>query len=121
MSDNSPVTLVIADQRGEESKVELTTLGTYLIGCAADCQITLTSRDNTVSQRHAQLIVEKDAVYVEDLESRTGTTVNGRIVSHAKLENEDTITISRYNLDIILPHTEETVEQLYVDASLRSN
>jgi pSer/pThr/pTyr-binding forkhead associated (FHA) protein len=48
----------------------------YSIGRAPDCDVCLA--DKSVSQYHAQLIVEGERVFLVDLESRNGTRV-GRI------------------------------------------
>jgi len=47
-----------------------------VIGRQSDCDIVLDS--NSVSRRHAEVVADGGAFFVEDLGSRNGTYVNGR-------------------------------------------
>ena len=49
--------------------------------------------DTGVSRRHAELRVEPDAVTLVDLESTNGTSVNGRPVDRATLQDGDRISV----------------------------
>lgn len=69
-----------------------------IIGRAKDCDIQID--DQSVSSKHARLIVEKDAylddaenIYIEDLKSTNGTEVNGKEVKKRKLEDGDILKI----------------------------
>jgi len=62
-----------------------------VIGRLADCSIPI--NDPSASRRHAQISVEKGAVFVDDLDSTNGTKVNGRRVQRHRLATGDLITI----------------------------
>ena len=50
--------------------------------------------DGEVSGRHARIVFEDNAFWVEDLDSRNGTHVNGRAVeARTRLENEDLLRL----------------------------
>jgi serine phosphatase RsbU (regulator of sigma subunit) len=68
-----------------------------IIGREPDCQITLASE--TVSRRHARVVRAGDGYQIEDLESRNGTQVNGRLIpklNPAKLVDGARIQICRF-------------------------
>jgi len=72
------------------------------IGRHASCQIILP--DHTVSRNHARISRRDDGYYIEDLESRNGTYVNGRrINTPTRLTNDDQIQL----YDISLTFLEE--------------
>ncbi len=52
----------------------LLTPGTHVIGRSSDCEIVIF--DDTVSRKHARILVERDEIHVVDLESRNGTFIN---------------------------------------------
>jgi phosphoserine phosphatase RsbU/P len=63
-----------------------------VLGRAPECQIQLDS--NMVSRRHAQVIREGNAYYVEDLGSGNGTFLNGkRITGRTPLKGEDRLKL----------------------------
>jgi predicted component of type VI protein secretion system len=47
------------------------------IGRSSDCDLIL--QDQTVSRRHCEVRLEDDVVYIEDLNSRYGTTIGGEV------------------------------------------
>lgn len=60
--------------------------------------------DNTVSRQHAQLSYENDAYWIEDLESRYGTHVNGRqIKAKSRLMPGDKVRLGRTTLEMLVP------------------
>ena len=65
--------------------------GEFVIGRSPDCQLSLD--DPLVSRRHAILVVQADAVYVEDLASRNGVLVNGKRVPLVGRVSMDMITV----------------------------
>lgn len=68
--------------------------GTTRIGRAADAELRL--GDDGVSRLHAQLRVEADGIWVEDLNSRNGTFVNSqRITAPTPLAEGDKIQVGR--------------------------
>jgi predicted component of type VI protein secretion system len=79
--------------------------GQFVVGRSAGCQLSLD--DPLVSRRHALLIVAKDGVTVEDLQSRNGVVVNGeRIPSRTPLSAGDRIMIGSQELTLLKGATE---------------
>jgi hypothetical protein len=71
--------------------------GQFVVGRSAGCQLSLD--DPLVSRRHAMLVVSRDVVTVEDLESRNGVLVNGeRISGKASVQPGDKILIGSQEL-----------------------
>ncbi len=76
---------------GEAIPYELTTDVTIL-GRAPECQIQLDS--NMVSRRHAQVVRDKGAYFVEDLGSGNGTFLNGkRLTGRTQLNADDRLKL----------------------------
>jgi predicted component of type VI protein secretion system len=74
--------------------------GEFVVGRSAGCQLSLD--DPLVSRRHAMLVVTKDAVTVEDLESRNGVIVNGqRITAKTVLQPGDKLVIGSQELVLL--------------------
>ena len=70
---------------------------TVVVGRHPSCDIRIP--EETVSRRHARIVVEGQAYFVEDLESRNGTYLNGqRVTSPERLCHADTISI--FNTEI---------------------
>jgi predicted Ser/Thr protein kinase len=91
-----PVTL-IAVRTGQ--LLRLTQTAT-LIGRGADCAIRLASPG--VSKHHCRVVVQGDAVWVEDLGSSNGTHVNGRPVDSGALRDGDILGIAGHEFRVIL-------------------
>ncbi len=73
--------------------------GQFVVGRSATCQLSLD--DALVSRRHAMLVVSKDVVTVEDLESRNGVVVNGeKITSRVPVKVGDKIVIGSQELTL---------------------
>jgi pSer/pThr/pTyr-binding forkhead associated (FHA) protein len=71
--------------------------GEFVVGRSATCQLSLD--DALVSRRHAMLLVSKDGVTVEDLESRNGVVVNGqKITGRTPVKPGDKIVIGSQEL-----------------------
>lgn len=68
------------------------------IGRDASCDVVLD--DRTVSRKHASVVVEKDAVYVNDLDSRNGTYIDGKPVKRYKLSGDDVIQIGAFSISV---------------------
>lgn len=65
---------------------------TYIIGREEDCDIVLSSQ--LVSRRHAKITAEEDGFAIEDLNSKAGTSINGKPVNRKQLLfNGDEINI----------------------------
>jgi predicted component of type VI protein secretion system len=74
--------------------------GQFAVGRSAGCQLSLD--DPLVSRRHALLVVAKDGVTVEDLQSRNGVIVNGqRIASRTDVKPGDKIVIGSQELTLL--------------------
>ena len=61
-------------------RIELKPFTTYTVGRDAECEVVL--EDSACSRRHARVVCEFPGgpVYLEDLNSRNGCTVDGRLV-----------------------------------------
>ena len=70
----------------------------YIIGRSALADIVI--EDGYVSKVHAMLQVHSNAIFLADLNSTNGTTVNSRVVQKTVLRNNDIITLGRYKLKI---------------------
>jgi predicted component of type VI protein secretion system len=74
--------------------------GQFAVGRSAGCQLSLD--DPLVSRRHALLVVSKDGVTIEDLQSRNGVIVNGqRITGRTALRAGDKIVIGSQELTLL--------------------
>jgi hypothetical protein len=74
--------------------------GEFVIGRSPDCQLSLD--DALVSRRHAILIVQADAVYIEDLASRNGVLVRGkRITGPTRLDDGDQIQVGSQVMTLV--------------------
>jgi predicted component of type VI protein secretion system len=74
--------------------------GQFAVGRSAGCQLSLD--DPLVSRRHALLVVSKDGVTIEDLQSRNGVIVNGqRITGRAPVRPGDKIVIGSQELTLL--------------------
>lgn len=91
-SESSPVSpaaaLLVLHPSGQRTRVEITT-SPFLIGRHIDNHLVL--RDNRASRNHARIFIDGSAYYVEDLNSRHGTWVNGERVARRALHNSDRI------------------------------
>jgi hypothetical protein len=70
----------------------------YIIGRSALADIVV--EDGYASKVHAMLQVYSNAIFLADLNSTNGTTVNSRVVQKTVLRNNDIITLGRYKLKI---------------------
>lgn len=73
--------------------------GEHQIGTGSAAAIQL--RDKDVSFKHAKLVVDGEAVFLEDLKSKSGTFVNGeRVDARVALRNQDTVSVGQAELRI---------------------
>ena len=91
------IDLSLVDEHGHATTHVLAT-GSYVVGRAEDCDVCFPGTALTVSRHHAKLEVGPERVAIEDLESRTGTMVNGRFVRQSELESGDVITLGEYTI-----------------------
>jgi predicted component of type VI protein secretion system len=74
--------------------------GQFAVGRSAGCQLSLD--DPLVSRRHALLVVSKEGVTIEDLQSRNGVIVNGqRIGGRTPLRAGDKVVIGSQELTLL--------------------
>ena len=83
---------------GKEYKgknVEITG-GRLTIGRSSDCDLVL--RDDQVTSRHAQVIYNDHAYWLQDLGSTNGTLIKGKRIIQQRLNTGDEFTVARYTL-----------------------
>src|SRR4051794_29567422 len=78
--------LVVVDPSGHRSTVVIETLP-FRIGRQGDNQLVM--RDNRASRVHARILREGADYWIEDLNSRHGTFVNGGRILRHKLQDSD--------------------------------
>ena len=69
------------------------------IGRSPDCDIFLD--DVTVSRKHAVLVHQDDAFFIEDQGSLNGTFVNRKRVESGQLEDGDEVQVGKYRLTFL--------------------
>jgi hypothetical protein len=85
--------------RYQGSDLELA-LGAFVIGRSSSCNLALD--DALVSRRHAAITHKPDGVWVEDLGSRNGVSLNGtRINGPTKLSHLDRVTVGSHDLVLV--------------------
>ncbi len=87
--DPPAVTLLV----GKAEKQLRLTKGCTLVGRSSECDVVLKSSD--VSKRHCRVLRQPDGVFVEDLDSVNGISVNGQPVRRARLCDGDRLEIVR--------------------------
>jgi hypothetical protein len=93
--------LVVASGKSAGRAISLKN-GRILIGRAEECDIRPLGEE--VSRRHCLILVEGDAVTVEDLKSRNGTFVNGeRIPAKMTVKGGDIVRVGPLELKVSLP------------------
>ena len=86
-------------------------LGEHVIGRESDCALFID--DPHVSRAHARLIITEDTVEIEDLDSPSGTYVDGVTVrGRIPLEPSQKVHISDLYLDIVREGFRELVAGL---------
>ncbi len=67
-----------------------------------ECDMQITDDDRYISGKHLRFIKGEDGVYVEDLETKNGTAVNGkRIRAKTRVRSGDIIRIGRSKFEIM--------------------
>lgn len=107
--DNTCLTLHLTNSYGQTSVAHFKP-GIYTIGRAEDCAIRFKARAKGISNHHARLTVEMERVIIEDLESSTGTMVNGRVIHRQELDDGDIVSIVKVTMRIGLPERERERE-----------
>jgi len=84
-----PAVLTVINPSGQRSRSVLNR-SPFLVGRQSDNHLIL--RDNRVSRIHARITCEGGDYYLEDLQSRHGTFINGeKVVTRRRLNHSDTI------------------------------
>ncbi|MEI8020600.1 MAG: FHA domain-containing protein [Schlesneria sp.] len=81
------------------------TKASLVVGRKPECDITIAC--NSVSSRHCLLEFEDGWWWIRDLESRTGTGVNGRRISNQRIAPKDILTIGRQRLVVVYQVTKK--------------
>ena len=87
---------LVIQQKGKPPRSFVLNLHTTIVGRGKDCGLILP--DISVSRHHAQVIQEDEGIFIQDLSSQNGTSVNATRVSNHKLENGDVIQIGKFVL-----------------------
>jgi pSer/pThr/pTyr-binding forkhead associated (FHA) protein len=76
----------------------------FLIGRGPDCQLRPGSRE--ISAHHCEILVEQGRASVRDLDSATGTFLNGtRVTGQQELKNSDRLRIGQLEFEVQLTVT----------------
>jgi DNA-binding winged helix-turn-helix (wHTH) protein len=80
-----------------DDRTVVLTEGSHIVGRDPDASVWIDSA--VVSRHHARLVVQRDGITIEDLDSRNGTFVNGaRIAAVSALAHGDQIRIASHAL-----------------------
>jgi hypothetical protein len=85
--------LLVTDQNGSAPREIVLDHDVVVVGRGSDADITLP--DPGVSRRHAEVRREGDEVFLIDLGSTNGTSVNGRAIERIRLSKGDRIALGR--------------------------
>jgi pSer/pThr/pTyr-binding forkhead associated (FHA) protein len=111
LDNSSGLKLSVIEGGDEGSEYPISALQ-LIIGRGLDATIQLDANE-AVSQQHALLTVEMDALYITDLGSNEGTFVDGdRISERTPLREGSTITIGRQSLEITDIHRDTGIFRL---------
>jgi anti-anti-sigma factor len=106
--DGLTVRLQVACSSGDARTVTVSS-ATWLIGRDRPCQLRLKSAQ--VSKQHAAIEIRVGRVYLRDLGSTNGTTINGKTLRDAEtqIRHEDEIRIGPAHLRVIIEKSSTTV------------
>jgi len=93
-----PSFIEIKDEQGHVTQVEITA-DEMIIGRSSSADIRLDRP--TVSRQHARLSRDNNTWTLTDLDSTSGTSVNGKPIKQSKIVPTDAIRISRFDLHLI--------------------
>ena len=74
-----PQTEIIVRKNGQEILRRTVSPGEYVLGRSPECELPFDVE--LVSRKHAQLQIEYDQIYIQDLGSSNGTFVNGQPIT----------------------------------------
>lgn len=85
--------------------------GTLVIGRGAEADIRIADEES-LSRRHCRLFVKDGNAYVEDMQSKHGTYVNGKYVQSEKLRDGDKIRVGGTTL-LKFSHDEDNLAEIF--------
>lgn len=86
--------------------------GTFVLGRSSKCGFVV--KDDTVSRRHAQIVVTPGAITVRDLGSRNGTFIDDRLVKTGTVREEEHVRFGQ--VLFVLTQADEDGDELDSDA-----
>jgi len=86
-------------EKGEVNKRWESFARDFIIGRSEDCDIQI--NDSYVSTRHARVIWDRDRWFLEDLQSKNGTYLNGTRIQRAALPSRAKIALARGNVILV--------------------
>ncbi len=119
MAKSSPDRPVLTVEEGEHVGLRaVIETEEYVIGRGDECELVLS--DRAISRQHARIWHEGDFYYVEDLESKNGTWVNGEALDRPrKLIDGDKIQLAM-TVRMVFSESDATVELSFDPARLKS-
>jgi len=111
--------LVLLEGPGDVGSIHRLRFGETVVGRGQGSELRLA--DESVSRRHARVVVDRGSVWIEDLNSANGTFVNGAAVTHAtKLAEGDRIRLGTALLKFTrVVAAEEMLQQQMHGAAMR--
>src|SRR5262245_11062211 len=100
------IEILITNRSGRSTSLRVKP-GAYLLGRSSSCQIRFPAQEQGVSRQHARLLINSREVKIEDLESSTGTMLNGKIIRSAVVQNQDVVSIAGFSLKVLIPEENE--------------
>ncbi len=88
---SEPAVVLEVEESGKQFRLKK---AVSLIGRGPECDLVIKKAD--VSKRHCRILLRPDGAEVEDLDSSTGTAVNGDLVRQHALEDGDRLEVGRY-------------------------
>jgi len=88
--------------------------GAYLIGRGADCDLILA--DRAVSRQHARLAGDEAGWRLEDLASKNGTQIDGRVIGAARLDGTAWLSLGGVSIFLETIDTDAAKREAVIDA-----
>lgn len=90
--------LKVVGDESEEREVSLSSDSAFVIGRSAECDLLIDNR--TVSRRHCRFFLREDRLYVEDLDSKKGTLLNGEPVGLELIEGNSNLMLGDVQVEL---------------------
>jgi hypothetical protein len=89
-----------AAKDGEKTTEYVLKDGVNLVGRDDNCDVVIDSQH--ISRNHISVVVKRDGVVIQDLNSRNGTFVNGlRVKNSVEIKNGDVVSLGKYRMVFI--------------------